>query len=78
MVGHEPGFSHFVTRLLTEKETGFEMEWKKAGVCALDVDWAFSKPRTILLWHLAPRQLRVIAKNQWEKLSHQSKTSAKR
>ena len=62
LVGHEPSFSHFAARLLTGKETGFEMDFKKSGICALDVDWSTPKPRATLLWHLAPKQLRLIGR----------------
>ena len=78
IVGHEPDFSNFAARLLTGRESGFSMNFKKSGVCALEIDWSPPSARATLLWHLAPRQLRMMAKDQSEKFSHHSKTSAKR
>ena len=78
LVGHEPGFSNLAARLLTGKESGLRMEFKKSGVCVLDGDWSTPKPRATLLWHLSPKQLRLIGKSQSAKFSHHSKTSAKR
>jgi len=59
LIGHEPGFSQLAARLLTGKANGFEMEFKKSGVCALEVDWSTPVPRAALLWHATPRILRA-------------------
>ena len=78
LVGHEPDFSRFVAWILTGEESSFEMEFKKAGVCALKIDWSTPTARATLLWHLAPKHLRLMAKNHSSKFSHQAKISAKR
>jgi len=57
LVGHEPGFSRCVARFLTGDESGLEISFKKAGVCALDVDWSTPDPRAVLLWHASPKML---------------------
>lgn len=59
LVGHEPDFSRLAARLLTGKANGFEMEFKKSGVCALEVDWSTPAPCAALLWHATPRILRA-------------------
>lgn len=58
--GHEPYLSQLAAKLLTGSSEGFEMEWKKAGVCALEI--GFQPTNAVLLWHLTPKQLRKIGK----------------
>jgi phosphohistidine phosphatase SixA len=60
MVGHEPGLSRFVAQLLTGAADGFAMQFKKAAVCALDVDFSAAQPRATQLWFLTPQQLRAL------------------
>ena len=60
LVGHEPGISQFVTRALSGENSGFEIQFKKAAVCALDVDWSTPRPRATLLWHASPKMLRLM------------------
>ena len=61
LVGHEPGFSRGVARFLTGHESGLVIPFKKAGVCALDVDWSTPEPRAVLLWHASPKMLRLMS-----------------
>jgi phosphohistidine phosphatase len=61
LVGHEPGLSRFVVRFLTNSPDRFVLDFKKAAVCALEVDYAFDTPYATLLYHLTPRQLRAMA-----------------
>lgn len=59
LCGHEPYLSQLVAQLLTGRANGLEMEFKKAGVCALEVD---GESGAVLLWYLTPKQLRKIGK----------------
>jgi phosphohistidine phosphatase len=61
--GHEPGLSRFVAQLLTASPDGLQMEFKKAAVCALELDYAFDAPHATLLYHLAPKQLRLLGRD---------------
>ncbi|PQV64438.1 phosphohistidine phosphatase, SixA [Abditibacterium utsteinense] len=68
LCGHEPLLSRFVSQLLTDSAETLRLEWKKAGVCALQVEFDPQKmkagettlPATTLMWHLTPKQLRKI------------------
>ncbi len=60
LAGHEPGFSMFAAELLTGKAGGFALEFKKAAVCALQVEWGGRAPRAALLWHAPPKLLRAL------------------
>lgn len=65
LCGHEPLLSCLVSRLLTGSAEILALEWKKAGVCALQIEFDSQKPaapKTTLLWHLTPNQLRKIGK----------------
>lgn len=62
VVGHEPGLSRLVVAALTGSPTGFTLDFKKAAVCALDISFrGDAAPQAILLWHVAPRLLRLMA-----------------
>jgi phosphohistidine phosphatase len=60
LVGHEPGLSRFASQLLTGSPTGMVINFKKAAICALEVDPAAGDIAAILLWYAAPRQLRLM------------------
>ena len=60
MVGHEPGLSQFVSQLLTGSAHGLSIAWKKAAVCALDVEFSEDELKARLLWFATPKQLRVM------------------
>lgn len=62
LVGHEPGMSRFAAQLLTGSPTGLSLEFKKAGICALELPDPPGQPdaRATLLWHATPKQLRRI------------------
>jgi len=62
--GHEPLLSEFVSELLTGSSSALPIEFKKAGLCVLDVDWGEpgAAPRATLLWHLTPKLLRQLAR----------------
>ena len=60
LVGHDPGISQFVAQILSGENSSFEIQFKKAAVCALDVDWSTPRPRATLLWHASPKMLRLM------------------
>ena len=60
LCGHEPHLSALASQLLTGSPHDLALDFKKAGVMALEVD--FSASRAVLLWHLAPKQLRQIGR----------------
>jgi len=59
IVGHEPGFSRLAVQLLTGSPTGFILDFKKAAVCAIELQSDRDGFLATLLWHAAPRQLRL-------------------
>lgn len=59
-VGHEPGLSRLAAQLLTNSPTGFQIAFKKAGLCALEIGYAFDTPYASLLYFLQPKQLRLM------------------
>ena len=56
--GHEPLLGRTVSQFLTGSPTLLPVEFKKAGVCALEIE--FEPRNATLLWHLTPKQLRKI------------------
>ncbi|MDF2439745.1 MAG: phosphohistidine phosphatase [Abditibacteriota bacterium] len=62
IVGHEPGLSQFTARIMTGFAHGLEVEWKKAAVCALEVNCRHDRPRAKLLWFASPKLLRFMGK----------------
>ena len=62
LVGHEPNLSRFIAWLLTGNEVGMALDFKKAGVCAVDVEWSSESPSATLLWMMSPKTLRLLAK----------------
>lgn len=61
LVGHEPGLSCFAAQLLTGSPTGLNLEFKKAAICAIELEIARSSVAATLLWHAMPRQLRLMS-----------------
>ena len=61
MVGHEPDLSELAAWLLTAEARPF-MDFKKGAVCLLVFDREPRAGDAELIWHLAPRQLRALAK----------------
>ena len=56
LVGHQPNLENLVGALLGRP--GLKMEWKKAGVCAIDAD--FERETFVLQWLLPPKVLRAL------------------
>lgn len=59
LVGHEPDLSRFTSFTLALDADAVGIEWKKAGVVALELD--LETGRATLKWMLAPRQLRLLS-----------------
>jgi phosphohistidine phosphatase len=61
LVGHQPLLGECVAALLTG---GIEMQvdLKKSGACTIEVTGVHSRGSGVLLWHLTPRQLRLMRK----------------
>ncbi len=62
IVGHEPHLGFLASRLLGINDS--VIEFKKGGVCRIDVDSMPPRSPGILIWSLAPKQLRLIAKQK--------------
>jgi phosphohistidine phosphatase len=62
-IGHEPGLSRFAAQLLTNSPNGLQLEFKKASVCALELDYFFDTTHATLLYHLTPKQLRLLGRD---------------
>ena len=66
LIGHEPGLSTFASSLIGGTNS-LPRAWKKAGVCALEFDYAFDCPYATLKWYATPKTLRALAANNPEK-----------
>ena len=60
LVGHEPHMGYLASSLLGIAE--HVIEFKKGGLCRIDIDGFPPKKKGKLQWHLTPKQLREIAK----------------
>ena len=60
LVGHEPGFSRLAVQLLTGSPTGFILDFKKAAVCALQLEPSRDGFEATLLWYATARHLRLM------------------
>ncbi len=61
LVGHEPGLSEWVGWLLTGSPRSL-MVLKKGGACLVDFPDHGRAGEGVLRWHMAPRQMRMLAK----------------
>lgn len=59
-VGHEPNLSQLAAALLTGEERPL-LELRKGGACLIDLPGRIVPGAGLLLWHLTPRQLRMLA-----------------
>lgn len=55
LCGHEPILGRMVAQFLTGSAAGFVLDFKKAGVCALEIE--LEPFEAILKWHLTASQL---------------------
>jgi len=60
LVGHEPQLSSTVSYLLSGK-AGAAIQFKKGGLCCLEVDGMPPQKSAVLQWALTPKQLRLLA-----------------
>ena len=60
LVGHEPNMSKTVSAFLGSQHT--LIEFKKGGLCKIRLTGAPALRAGVLLYHLTPKQLRVIAR----------------
>ena len=58
LCGHEPHLSRLASQFLTGNRETLAFDWKKAGVCALQLEP--NAKTAVFLWHLTPKQLREI------------------
>ena len=61
LVGHEPLLSRTVSFLLSGK-AGAQIQFKKGGLCCLEVDGMPPHKSAALKWALAPKHLRLMAR----------------
>ncbi|MEQ6341140.1 MAG: phosphohistidine phosphatase SixA [Gammaproteobacteria bacterium] len=59
VVGHEPDLGHLVSWLLTGKKQPF-IEFKKGAACLIEFPNGIVQGKAILIWALAPSQLRTL------------------
>ncbi len=59
VVGHEPDLGHLVSWLLTGKKQPF-IEIKKGAACLIEFSNGIAQGKAILVWALAPSQLRAL------------------
>jgi phosphohistidine phosphatase len=60
LVGHEPHLGFIASKLIGVNEP--VIEFKKGGICRIDLDDMPPKKNGKLIWHLQPKQLRLISK----------------
>ena len=60
LIGHEPLLSSTVSYLLSGK-AGAAVQFKKGGLCCLEVDGMPPQKSAVLQWALTPKQLRLLA-----------------
>ena len=59
LVGHEPDLGHLASGLLTGG-SGVRVIFKKGGLCGLEIGRLTRGRCASLMWHLTPRQLRML------------------
>jgi phosphohistidine phosphatase len=60
LVGHQPLLGHLFSFLISGKNISFAVEFKKGGVCRIEIDGLpLGSPGT-LHWFLTPKQLRLL------------------
>jgi len=59
LVGHEPYLSRLISLLVTG-ETQLQMDFKKGGLCKLDVEKLHAGKCATLAWLLTPKQMKLM------------------
>lgn len=57
LVGHEPDLSRLASTLLSGRPEGLDINFKKGGLCLIEIDNLPPKTRGSLRWLLTPKQL---------------------
>ena len=65
LVGHEPQLGSIASKLIGA--AGSVIEFKKGGICRIDISGLTTGEKGILVWSLTPKQLRLIANRTREK-----------
>ncbi len=60
LVGHEPGLSELISSILTGRVNGMLLDFKKGGLCLLEIDGIPPKSHGVLRWLLTNKQLRAM------------------
>jgi len=60
LVGHEPGLSELVS-LLTSGDVQLQMDFRKGGLCKLEIEKLRAGKCATLAWLLTPKQLKAVA-----------------
>ena len=60
LVGHEPGMSRLISLLLTGDSRLVETDFKKAGLCKLEVNQLKAGRCAKLVWLLTPKQMKAM------------------
>ncbi len=59
LVGHEPGLSELISRLVTGGP-GLQLDFKKGGLAKLEIEKPRAGPCAVLAWLLTPRQMKLM------------------
>lgn len=62
LVGHQPDLGALISRIIQIDGGAFSIQLKKGAVCCLNVTETVPSLRGVMMWMLAPRQLRLLAK----------------
>jgi len=60
LVGHQPLLGHLFSFLISGKNISFAVEFKKGGVCRIEIDGLPLGSPSTLHWFLTPKQLRLL------------------
>lgn len=60
LVGHEPGMSQLMSLLLTGDAHSAEIDFKKAGLCKLEIEHLKPGRCAKLAWLLTPKQMKMM------------------
>ncbi len=60
LVGHEPSLSELLSTILTGRPNTLSIEFKKGGLCLVEIDGIPPKSRGVLRWLVTNKQLRMM------------------
>lgn len=64
LVGHEPDLSMLAAELLMHTRMPFPLEFRKGGICRIDMDGVPKPGLGQLVYHLTPKLLRQLAESR--------------